>query len=134
MTDAPLRIAGAQDAAAMDAFLAGYSATSMLLRGNLANHCTDDRMAPHGTKFYLTEQDGQITAVFGITNGGYLMAQAPDAPDVGWAAFGQRIKGHSIHFSNNDSASRTYEAIGYQHIGKYRVAHLKTPTKIEGRT
>ena len=63
MTDAPLRIAGAQDAAAMDAFLAGYPATSMFLRGNPAKHGTDDRMAPHGTKFYLTEKDGQITAV-----------------------------------------------------------------------
>ena len=92
MTDASLRIAGAQDAAAIDAFLASYSATSMFLRGNLAKHGTDDRMAPHGTKFYLTVQVGQITAVFGITNSGYLRAQAPDAPDVAWAAFGRQIK------------------------------------------
>jgi predicted GNAT family acetyltransferase len=35
----------------------------------------------------------------------------------------------SILFSNNDSASRTYEALRYQHIGQYRVALLKAPIR-----
>ena len=96
MTDALLRIAGAGDAVAIDTFLACYPATSMFLRGNLAQHGTDDRMAPHGTTFYLTEKHRQITAVYGITNQGYLMAQAPGACPASWVAFAERINGQTI--------------------------------------
>lgn len=38
----------------------------------------------------------------------------------------------ALLFSNNDAASRAYEAIGFQHVGSYRVAVLKTPLEIGG--
>ncbi len=92
----PLRRAGHQDEAALEAFLARHPATSMFLRGNLAAHGTDEEMHPHGTSFYVPEADGPVEAVFGITNSGFLMAQAPDAPDAAWDAFADAIKGRRV--------------------------------------
>ena len=91
-----LHRAGARDAAPLDAFLAQHPATSMFLRANLASHGTDDTTNPHGTAFYLSEVAGAITGVFGITNAGYLLAQAPDAPPEAWDAFARAIKGRTV--------------------------------------
>lgn len=91
-----LRRAGAQDAAAMDAFLATHPATSMFLRANLAAHGTDDTAHPHGTTFYVPDVPGDVTAVFGITNGGYLTAQAPEAAPELWDAFAGVIAGRAV--------------------------------------
>lgn len=91
-----LRHAGARDAARLDAFLAQHPATSMFLRSNLAAHGTDDTTHPHGTSFFISEVAGAITGVFGITNAGFLLAQAPDAPPEAWDAFAQAIKGRVV--------------------------------------
>ncbi|MEM6372950.1 MAG: GNAT family N-acetyltransferase [Pseudomonadota bacterium] len=90
-----LRRATAADAGALDAFLARFPATSMFLRSNLASHGVDDDTHPHGTAFYVNAR-GDIDRVFGITNGGYLMAQAPDVPHAAWAAFADEIKGRTV--------------------------------------
>lgn len=88
--------AAATDAPAIDAFLAAHAATSMFLRSNLASNGTEDTVSPHGTTFYLGVQDHAIRAVFGITNKGYLLAQAPDVPHALWAEFAARITGRTV--------------------------------------
>ncbi len=94
MTD--LRRAMPQDAEAMEVFLAQFAATSMFLRSNLAAHGTDEQTHPHGTTFFLTTERQEVTGIFGISNGGYLMAQAPDAPPEDWDAFAAAIKGRTV--------------------------------------
>ena len=91
-----LRRARGADIPAMEAFLAYHAETSMFLRSNLATHGLDELAHPHGTSFWLSEDDGGLTGVFGATNAGYLMAQAPDvAPDV-WAAWAQALDGRMM--------------------------------------
>ncbi len=84
------------DAATIDAFLSGHGPTSMFLRSNLARFGTDDTDNPHGTAFYLSEQDGALTGVFASTNSGYLMAQAPVASPEDWAAFANVLHGKTV--------------------------------------
>lgn len=90
-----LRPACAGDEAAIDAFLARYSETSMFLRGNLANLGLFDRASPHGTQYWLTRTP-EITAVFGLSNAGFAMSQAPDAPPALWAAFAEAVRGQEL--------------------------------------
>jgi predicted GNAT family acetyltransferase len=91
-----VRRAGPQDAARIEAFLAQHPATSMFLRGNLAAFGTENTDHPHGTAFYVPDAVGPVDAVFGITNGGFVMAQAPDAPPEIWVAFARQIAGRSV--------------------------------------
>jgi len=91
-----LQRATPRDAEAMEAFLARYAATSMFLRNNLAAHGTGEQTHPHGTTFYLRTEGAGIAGIFGITNGGFLMAQAPDAPPEAWTAFAEEIKGRRV--------------------------------------
>jgi len=90
-----LRRVGARDVAALDAFLARHPATSMFLRANLAAQGTDNTDDPHGATYFVPA-GREITGVFAITNGGYLMAQAPDAPPAAWAAFAEQIAGRAV--------------------------------------
>ena len=90
-----LRRAGPGDATALDAFLAQHAATSMFLRSNLAAHGTDNSDHRHGTTFYVPQR-AEIDGVFAISNGGVLMAQAPDAPPEAWAAFARQITGRRV--------------------------------------
>ena len=80
----------------MEAFLAQHPATSMFLRSNLAAHGTEADTHPHGTTFYLQKEDDRITGIFGITNGGFLMAQAPDAAVAHWTTFAEIIEGRVV--------------------------------------
>ena len=91
-----LRPARKGDAARIDAFLEPMTETSLFLRGNLARHGLFERAHPHGTRYFVWEEGGDIRAVFGCTNGGYLMCQAPDPPDEIWAAFAQALDGVTI--------------------------------------
>mmetsp|Transcript_18499 Transcript_18499/g.30246 ORF Transcript_18499/g.30246 Transcript_18499/m.30246 type:complete len:262 (+) Transcript_18499:301-1086(+) len=68
----------------------------MFLRGNLARFGTCNKTAPHGTAYYLAEADVGISAVLGITNQGYLMAQAPETPIGLWMAFRHQIIGRTV--------------------------------------
>lgn len=90
------RKANTEDAVAIDAFLMAYATTSMFLRANLAAYGTQDRASPHGTTFYVADTDAAIRAVFGITNSGYVMAQAPDASGALWTEFAAQVSGRSV--------------------------------------
>ena len=72
-----IRRAAPADAAAIADFLARHIETSMFLLGNLEAHGIGDTPHPHGTRFLLRLTDGDITGVFGWTNGGYAMPQWP---------------------------------------------------------
>lgn len=89
-----LRAAKAGDEEAIDAFLARHAETSMFLRGNLANLGLVDRESPHGTEYWLAGDP--ITAVFGLTNAGFAMSQAPDAPPALWDEFAAIVRGRSL--------------------------------------
>lgn len=91
-----LRRAKPEDVEEMERFLARFPATSMFLRSNLAQHGTCDMLSPHGTAFFLSKTGAEITGVFGITNQGYLMAQAPEASADQWNAFRDQILGRTI--------------------------------------
>ncbi|MEO0402924.1 MAG: hypothetical protein AAF214_11160, partial [Pseudomonadota bacterium] len=81
----------------MEQFLAGFAPTSMFLRSNLAAHGTEDRTTRHGSTFFLTRKNGIVTGVFGLSNSGFLMAQAPGASAQDWEAFAAAISGRTVH-------------------------------------
>jgi predicted GNAT family acetyltransferase len=90
-----LREARAGDEAAMETFLAAHAETSMFLRGNLHELGLFDRDHPHGTEYWLVG-GGAITAVFGLTNRGFAMSQAPDASPALWDAFAEAVQGREL--------------------------------------
>lgn len=90
-----LRMAAQEDAAALERFLAQHAETSMFLRGNLAAHGLGNRTHRHGTTYWLYEREG-IIGVTGCSNGGYLMCQAPDAPEDFWRAATRALVGRQI--------------------------------------
>ncbi|MCF6233167.1 MAG: GNAT family N-acetyltransferase [Rhodobacteraceae bacterium] len=80
-----IRKAVPQDLPALLAFLQPRVATSLFLSGNLHDHglnATGNRTA---TQFWIAESDGKIQAVFGSSEAGYLMCEAP-VFDLGWSA------------------------------------------------
>ncbi len=90
-----LRAARPGDEPAIEAFLAGHAETSMFLRSTLARHGLCDHCSPHGTAFWLAgTQD--LTAVFGLSNAGYVQIQAPDAPPELHAAFATKVAGRIV--------------------------------------
>lgn len=89
-----LRTALAGDEAALDAFLARHAETSMFLRSNLASLGLFDRESPHGTEYWLAGEP--ITAVFGLSNAGFAMSQAPGAPAALWDAFAAQVRGRAL--------------------------------------
>ncbi|WP_300059860.1 GNAT family N-acetyltransferase [uncultured Roseobacter sp.] len=91
-----IRVAVPEDAAALEAFLQPHAATSMFLRGNLAAHGIGASDHAHATTYYLSEAAGQITAVAGCTNGGFLMCQAPGAGPEFWADCAQALQGRRL--------------------------------------
>ena len=90
-----IRPARAGDEPGIEAFLARHADTSMFLRANLARFGLFDRDAPHATEFWLAEGDG-VEAVFGLSNSGFLMTQAPEATPVVWQAFAEQIRGRVL--------------------------------------
>jgi predicted GNAT family acetyltransferase len=90
-----LRPARSGDESAIEAFLSRHAETSMFLRGNLASRGLFDRESPHGTAYWLAEKGG-LTAVFGLSNAGFAMSQAPDARPALWDAFAGAVKGRML--------------------------------------
>lgn len=88
--------ATAHDTAQINGFLSGHSETSMFLRGNLAAHGIGERCHRHGTTYWLWGRD-PIRAVLGVTNGGYVMCQAPQADDAFWQAAADALTGQTLH-------------------------------------
>ncbi len=77
-----IRRAAPEDAAAIRAFLAPRSATSMFLMSNLEAHGVSGGSHPHATRFLLSKGASGLRGVFSCTRDGYLMCQHPgiDAP------------------------------------------------------
>jgi len=91
-----LRAARAGDEPAIEAFLEDRAETSMFLRGNLARFGLFDRVHPHATAYSLAGDEGDITAVFGISNAGFVMSQAPGASRDVWRAYANSIRGRRL--------------------------------------
>lgn len=97
-----LRLAAPEDAERIEAFLAGHAETSMFLRSNLVAHGIGETVHPHGTTYWLHEGPDGIEAVFGASNGGYLMVQAPDASAEVWRAWAQALDGRLMRGLTGD--------------------------------
>lgn len=91
-----LRAARRGDEAAIEGFLAGHAETSMFLRSNLRQYGLENRELPRATAYWLAEGSG-LDAVFGLSNAGYVMMQAPDAAPELYAAFAAEIAGREVH-------------------------------------
>ncbi|MFW2588862.1 GNAT family N-acetyltransferase [Sagittula sp. SSi028] len=91
-----MRKATQADIPAMRAFLSAHIETSMFLLSNLLDHGVDETQAPHGTTFYLTEDSGALTGVFGVTNDGFLLCQSPQIDDGAAQDFAEALSGRSI--------------------------------------
>ncbi|MFN4098906.1 MAG: GNAT family N-acetyltransferase [Pararhodobacter sp.] len=91
------------DLPAVEAFLAGHAETSMFLRANLQNPGLGNH-APHAMALALTRQAGAITGVFGITQAGYVLCQAPDATAEDWAAFARWLQGRPLAGATGEAA------------------------------
>ncbi|MEP5727827.1 MAG: GNAT family N-acetyltransferase [Sulfitobacter sp.] len=111
-----IRLATQSDSTAIEEFLRQNSETSMFLRGNLAAHGTDDRAHRHGTTFYLQERDGEICAVGGVTNGGYVMCQTAPIQDGFHAAFAAALRGRTLAGMTGaeDEVRQVFDALGCQ--------------------
>lgn len=91
-----IRRAGPDDVLAMELYLEQHAETSMFLRGNLAAHGTEDTVHPHGTTFFLAEEEGAICGIAGVTNGGYLMCQTHGASEPFFEGVAERLEGRSL--------------------------------------
>lgn len=91
-----LREAGPGDVRAMRAFLERHIETSMFLLGNLESHGTGNTAHPHGTRFLLHEDGAGLSGVFGVTNGGFAMCQAPGLTAAEARAFVAALRGVTL--------------------------------------
>jgi predicted GNAT family acetyltransferase len=68
-----------ENAAAVDAFLAPRSDTSMFLRGNIRAHGVCGGAAGFATRIWLHRERGAIVGVIGLSNSGMVLVQLPSA-------------------------------------------------------
>ncbi len=81
----------------LEAFLAQHANTSMFLRGNLATHGLVPSDHPHSSTYWLAEtEQGEIRAVAGCNNDGFLMAQVPGEVPGFWQAMANVLAGRKI--------------------------------------
>jgi len=90
-----IRKATDSDIPALSNFLARYPDTSMFLRGNLLDHGLNSDHA-HGSDYFLWGRAGDLEAVFGITNHGFLMCQMPRPEEDAAQAFAAMLKKRKI--------------------------------------
>ncbi len=91
-----LRPAIPGDEPAIEAFLSRHAESSMFLRSNFATFGLSGSDDPRSTHFWLKTGASGIAAVFGRSNGGFLMAQAPNASRADWDAFCDLLVGQKI--------------------------------------
>ncbi|SMR81732.1 Predicted acetyltransferase, GNAT family [Aliiroseovarius halocynthiae] len=91
-----IRRARPGDEVAIEVFLANHAETSMFLRSNLIECGLEGGESPRATTYWICESEQGIRAVFGRSNAGFLMMQAPDACQRDWLAFRDCIAGQSI--------------------------------------
>lgn len=70
------------DVPQLTAFLSRHIESSMFLLGNLEAHGVAGSNHPHATTYYLRLSGEEITGVFGIANGGFLMCQLPGVTEA----------------------------------------------------
>lgn len=84
-------MAGPEDEAALEAFLAAHADASMFPRSNLLAWGTSGEGAPHAMRFHLAEQAGAIRGVAGLSQAGYVALQVPDP--AAWPALAPALRG-----------------------------------------
>ncbi len=89
-----IRRATDEDLPAVHAVLRRNPTTTMFLRSNLLEHGLHGK-GDAATTLYVA-QSGPEDGMFGLTESGYLMACAPDAPSEMWRAFAQAITGRRV--------------------------------------
>lgn len=109
-----IRPAVAGDEALIEGFLQGHPNSSMFLRSNLATAGIGNLDHPHGTQFLLQMRRGALIGVFGLTNEGYAMCQAPLAEAEDWATFMRAMAGRSVNGLTGPDAQvlQAIEALG----------------------
>ncbi|WP_417525803.1 GNAT family N-acetyltransferase [Marinovum sp.] len=90
-----MREAVARDVPALRAFLQQHIETSMFLLGNLEAHGLGSDH-DHATRYFLCHRGDEITGVFGVTRGGFLMCQMPRVSEREARAFVQALSGSSV--------------------------------------
>jgi RimJ/RimL family protein N-acetyltransferase len=88
-----LRPARPGDAAALDAFLAPLSDTSMFLRGNIRAHGVCGGAADFATRIWLDRERGAIVGVIGLTTSGMVLVQMPSAQAQGMQRAARTLRG-----------------------------------------
>ncbi|MDX1782191.1 MAG: GNAT family N-acetyltransferase [Thalassovita sp.] len=102
-----IRKAQPGEEAAIEAFLAQHADSSMFLRSNLAAYGLAELQHPHGTTYCLYPEIGAIRGVFGRSNSGFLMCQAPDAAPEVWRGFADALEGQEIKGMTGDDEQVT---------------------------
>lgn len=107
------RPASHADQPAIEAFLARHAESSMFLRSNLRAHGMGERRAPHGMRIWVT---GEVDGVFALTNGGYLLCQAPMATSAHWCAFADALEGCVVNGMTGDATqiAQLKQALGME--------------------
>ncbi|MEC7669216.1 MAG: GNAT family N-acetyltransferase [Pseudomonadota bacterium] len=121
------RIAQPGDEARLDAFLAQRPASAMFLRSNLAAHGLSGAGHDHATTYHLWEKDGQIAAVFGITQNQNTMVHFPDhslhdqiCTDLPRVLSGQSI---AVMTGLSSEAQMALDALGLSDPDLYKLNH-----------
>jgi RimJ/RimL family protein N-acetyltransferase len=91
-----IRVATDADRPALEAFLARHANSSMFLRSNLAEAGIGNVDHPHGTLFLLQMAGEGIAGVFGLTNEGFALCQAPRADAGVWAECADAVRGRMV--------------------------------------
>lgn len=100
-----LHPATAADLPAIEAFLGRHAHSSMFLLGNLRDHGLDERAAPHGMRVMLARAGGgRIAGVFGLTNNGFALFQAPGAGPALWQGFAAWLAGRTLAGFSGEAA------------------------------
>lgn len=91
-----IRKASQGDLQAIEGFLAPRAATSMFLSGNLRDYGLNATGSPKATTVWLSERDDGISGVFGLTEAGYFMFEAPEFAAEDGPALRQALAGRQI--------------------------------------
>lgn len=86
-----IRAATSGDEERIDAFLEPHTSHAMFLRSNLARFGLSEARHPHGTRFFIEEDAGEIAGVFGLSNGGFVLGYGSD-----WSGFADAIRGETL--------------------------------------
>ena len=96
-----IRAAVADDAPALEAFLARHPESSMFLRQNLAAHGPEGGSHAHAARFWWRDDGGELAGVVALTTQGMLLMQVPGVQAL--AALRQALAGERIHGMNGEA-------------------------------